>query len=105
MVKALHILLLGIIILFIQPICNGQSEFMIDNPDISLRGNQIYITYNIQNSSSSQLFTVRLEITDEGGNLLSAKSFSGDIGARIRGGNNKTIIWDLGADNIFVNED
>ena len=102
--KALHFLL-GITILCTQLPCFGQLEFKIDNPDISLRGNQVYISYKILSSSSTETFSIRLEITDERGNLLDAKSFSGDIGERVRGGSNRTIIWDLASDKFFINED
>jgi len=98
-------LLLGIIILSISSFSFSQSEFKISNPDIILMGNQIHITYNIEDPNTPAVFSVRLEVTDEGGNLLNAKSLSGDIGEGIIGGKDKKITWDLASDNIFINED
>lgn len=76
------------------------SNAIITNTDFELRGNQLIITYDIEYYSGNQKFTVNTEIFYESGEKISAKSLTGDIDKNIKGGENKTIIWDLNKDKV-----
>jgi len=83
----------------------AQSTVEVSRPDLSLKDNGISISYKLLNSSESEEFTIRIEITDSNGRIINAKSLSGDIGENIPGGLNKEIFWDIEADSIFLDEE
>jgi len=60
---------------------------------------QAVITYDVVDPDGDTL-TISIQISDDGGNTFTvpAKTFSGDIGAKIRPGKNKRIVWDAGKD-------
>lgn len=76
------------------------SEARIVNTDFDLKGNQLIITYDIENYAKNEVFFIAAVIFYEGGERIQAKSLSGDIKDNIKGGRNKTIIWDLEKDRI-----
>lgn len=59
----------------------------------------VQITYDLFDDDGDVL-KIRVEISDNGGNLYSVPAFSlvGDIGENIKTGVNKRILWDAGAD-------
>jgi hypothetical protein len=77
-----------------------RSDARIENIDFDLKGSQLIITYDIENYARNEVFYITAEIFYESGERISAKSLSGDIKGNVRGGKNKTIIWDLGKDRI-----
>ena len=81
----------------------AQSEVEVSKPDLSLKDNGIQITYQLLNSSESDTFTIRIEVTDVNGSYINAQTLSGDVGEDIPGGLNKEIFWDIEADSIFLN--
>lgn len=81
----------------------AQSEVEVSKPDISLKDNGIQIVYQLLNSSESDTFTIRIEVTDVNGRYINAQTLSGDVGEDIPGGLNKEIFWDIEADSIFLN--
>ena len=86
-------------------ICRAQSNAEVSSPELTLVNNRVKIRYDILNSKSSEEFRIRLEITDSKGNLIPARTFSGDIGGQIPGGDGKIISWDFEADSIFLDEE
>ena len=86
-------------------ICPAQEPVTITNPTLELRDSGIHIIYNITGSGSSDLYQIRLELTDSTGGILDAHTFSGDIGGGVPGGEDRVIIWDFRADNIYVEGD
>ncbi|MBC8233813.1 formylglycine-generating enzyme family protein [bacterium] len=60
---------------------------------------QAVITYDVDDADGDTL-TISVHISDDGGNTFTvpAKTFSGDIGAGIKPGKNKRIVWDAGKD-------
>ncbi|UCH14907.1 MAG: hypothetical protein JSV22_02815 [Bacteroidales bacterium] len=81
---------------------NGQrvSSARVVNTDFDLKGNQLIITYDIENYDKNEIFFITAVIFYESGERISAKSLSGDIKENVKGGKNKTIIWDLERDRI-----
>jgi hypothetical protein len=93
-------------LLFIIPFAYliAQSGPRITNTEIKLAGSQLLIGYTIEENNKKDLFTVWVEITDSASKPLEAKSLTGDLGAKIKGGRNKQIIWDLAKDSILLSE-
>jgi formylglycine-generating enzyme required for sulfatase activity len=60
---------------------------------------QADITYDVDDADGDTL-TISVQISDDGGQTFTvpAKTFSGDIGAGIKPGKNKRIVWDAGKD-------
>jgi hypothetical protein len=93
------------IVLVLETVCSAQTASTITNPVLELKDNKIHIEYGILNSDTTQLYNVRLEITDSAGNIIDAHTFSGDIGRQVQGGEDKCIIWSFQADNVNINGD
>lgn len=83
----------------------AQTGVKVSQPELSLKGGKVQIAFDLLNSSRSEKFTVRVEITGESGNHIPARSLTGDLGEGVPGGNNKKIIWDIEADSIFLDEE
>lgn len=81
---------------------NGQrvSKARVVNTDFDLKGSQLIITYDIEDYNKNEVFFITAVIFYESGERISAKSLSGDIRENVKGGRNKTIIWDLEKDRI-----
>ena len=77
-----------------------KSKARVVDTDFDLIGSQLVITYDIENYTRNEIFYITAEIFYENGEKIPAKSLSGDIKGNIRGGKNKTILWDLEKDRI-----
>jgi len=97
--------LLVIIFLSLAIDCLGQKEPSISNPTIELRDQKLIITFNILESSESDRFHVRMEVTDSAGNQLNVQALEGDFGINVSGGENKRIYWDFNTDGIYIDAD
>jgi hypothetical protein len=84
---------------------SSSQDFQITQLQLDFSGNQLHITYNLDNKNSAGKFRIRIEIKRQNGLLIQPGAISGDIGENIKAGNNKVIIWDLGKDTISLDED
>jgi hypothetical protein len=100
--KATAPILLAISLTFLFLQCKGQTSVEVSKPELSMQGKDVVISYHLLNSTASERFSVRIEITDSFGNPIEARTLSGDIGNGIPGGMNKKIVWDIQADSIFL---
>jgi hypothetical protein len=82
-------------------VCHAQS-MNISKPQLELINNNVVILYNIINSTNSDKFDISIDVTDENGNKVNARSLTGDVGNQISGGNGKEITWNLTTDNIML---
>jgi hypothetical protein len=73
--------------------------------EFDISKNQLLITYNIDSKSSNDKFNITVVVNRQNGESIQPKSISGDIGDNIRTGNLRRIIWDLGKDALFIDED
>jgi len=80
-------------------LCSAQSV-KVSDPRPELRGNTIYIYYDIIGSDSSEEFLVSLLVLEKNGQEIPARSLSGDIGESVYGGKDKVIKWDLSSDQV-----
>jgi hypothetical protein len=84
------------------PDCKAQISFSLSQPQLSVSDSNLVIKYDILSASSGDKFYVWMEVTDSLGKRMGAYSLNGDIGDSIQAGTNKQIIWNLQADNIFI---
>ncbi len=82
----------------------SQTSVQISQPDLELRDNRVFISYEILGSSSADLFEIWIEVSDNNGNPLNVRSLSGDFGENIRGGGRKQITWDYEKDAGSLDE-
>ena len=82
----------------------GQTEARIINIDFNLVGEDIVITYDIVNYAPGERFNIEIEIITESGKKLNTRSLIGDVGANIKAGSNKKVIWDIKNDNVKLTE-
>ncbi len=94
-----------VILLIFPGILYGQTKISVTKPHLKASNENLIIEYDILNTEPSDFFMVWIEVTDASGNKINAVSVSGDVGQDIKGGNNKRIIWNLGKDNIYIDEE
>lgn len=88
----------------ILPLNNhGQDEATISSPRLKMVNDNLSISYDITGGSKRDKYNITIEITYTNGAEIEAKSLTGDIGDSISGGKNREIIWNLTADNIYLN--
>jgi hypothetical protein len=98
------ILLIHIAFLFFYSFYSlGQEQFKIEKPNLIVNNGQLFITYDLNNKDYD--YTIDIEIINSSGVKINASALSGDLGPSIKAGDNKTIIWNLTQDNIFLDED
>ena len=74
------------------------GSVQISQPELELRENEIVISYQISGSSSADLFKIWIEVTDDNGKSLNARSLDGDVGQNIQGRGKKQITWEYRKD-------
>lgn len=96
------ILLFFALSFFPAGVISCQTPATITDVDFSLENNLIKVNYSITGALNNELFTISLSFSDESGGTIIPVSVSGDIGANIAPGFNKTILWDVDKDNIEI---
>lgn len=102
LLTCIHLILFIILFNVVFPDCIGQITFTVSEPQLSISNNNLIITYDILGAKADEKFNIWLEISDNNGVKINASTLSGDIGDSITGGANKRIVWNLLADNIFI---
>lgn len=93
-----------LLILVISTFCRAQNQSAnTSNIDFRFNDGKIYITYDIINSESNELYNVTTTIFRQDGSKLNATTLSGDI-LEVKGGNSKIIIWDQNKDGYVLDE-
>lgn len=103
--KATALTTLVVFMVCTLPALRAQSPITISQPELSLKGDKVQIGYDLMNTSRTERFTVRIEVTTESGRMINPRTLTGDVGPQVNGGNNKKIFWDIGADSIFLDEE
>ncbi len=83
----------------------GQTRAKIENVDFTQDGTNLIITYDIVKSRSNEMFQVWVHIYTKTGKKILPTALSGDVGNNIEGGLYKRIVWDMEADQIFLDEE
>ena len=105
--KIIVSLIAGMIILnIIIPLnLSAQSKARIEHVDFFPDGSTLIITYDIVKYKSNETFRIWVDVYTESGNKIAAKALTGDVGENVTGGENKRIIWDMEADQAYLDED
>ncbi len=82
---------------------SGQTQVRISEPRLELHENEVHIYYDILQGQPEEKYEINLDIRDEAGHPLPANSLEGDMGLVESPGRDKQIVWDLEADNIYMN--
>jgi hypothetical protein len=102
MKKHLYILFL----FFLIPAGKSFSQsFQITPPKLEFKNKQLLISYDFLNKKQSDQFYVWVEVEKKNGESIQPKGLSGDVGANIKSGSNKQIIWIPEKDDIYLNEE
>lgn len=76
----------------------------ISKPHLELKNDQIFISYQIHNSTSNDRYKIWLEVTDTNEEPLNATALVGDYGKNVPGGGIRQIIWNYRLDNVSIEE-
>jgi len=91
--------------LFILSIdCQGQPDPAFSKPVLILKDGYLIISYNILESKQTDLFHIRIEVTDSNGKFVEPQRITGDIGQNVSGGKSKVIQWNVDADRVPVDQ-
>ena len=90
--------------LSVCPTLRGQG-FIMTPPRLTFDGNQLQIYYDIITRSPRDQFYTWLEIKRSDGQSVIAKNLQGDIGDKIKGGNNRKISWFPKQDSVYIDDE
>ncbi len=97
--------ILIILLILSAPSCFSQSAARVSDPRLEVRDNTIHISYDILNGVPGEKYVISIKVRNDKGNALPASSLKGDIGMVEDAGVNKVIIWDPGADHVFIDSE
>ena len=98
-------LTLTLFLAFYPVLLFSQNEPEIGPPEVSYYNDTLKVVYEIGNCKTGNLYEIKLKVFNSQGGEIRASALSGDIGRNITCGTNKTIYWDLAADNIQIDDD
>ncbi len=77
---------------------NAQTKPKIKNINIESLGKQLFVNFDIENSAENDSFEIEMNFMDENFYYVPAYSLIGDVGEKVAGGKNKTIVWNVSRD-------
>ena len=80
------------------------AKTTITNVSVQPKGDQVIISYDLNNSNASALFDIYVKLYNSKDEVIEATAFTGDYGKLISVGNNKKAIWQVKVDNISLSE-
>jgi hypothetical protein len=92
------------VLFFTEIICNCQGVATIRNIDFVLVEGKLIITYDIIDFKPGDRFNILPEIYKSSDVKINAISFTGDL-KEVAGGPGKKISWEIGKDNLILDED
>jgi len=82
----------------------GQTQARVENVAFFKDGENMIITYDINNSNTEETFTVNINVFNPNGKNLIASNFTGNVGSGIYGGPNKRVVWNAKKDKVAIND-
>jgi hypothetical protein len=82
-----------------------QSQIRISQPALGYSASIMTVKYDITGCGSGEYVNIKLVVLNSKGDTIRPVYITGDLGAKINCGLNKTIIWNVGKDNIKIDED
>jgi len=86
-------------------VLSGQNNGHIYNPVISYKNNKLFIQYKINNNKNSDQYYVWPELIGANGEKIKVKTLNGDYGLVKDSKDSKQIVWDMGKDNVTLDEE
>jgi len=83
----------------------AQSKAEITHVDFYQDGQNLVIVYDIINFKPDETFDIWVKINKASGGTLNPITITGDIGSGVKGDKGLRIIWNMGADNVQLNEE
>ncbi len=103
--KIYFFLLVFLFLMFLSSNIIKAQEFKLITKDAVIIDDKIVVNFDFTKFKKKQRFNILLEVKNSSGELINAKSLSGDVGKNIVGGENKKIIWDYLVDNIVIDDE
>jgi hypothetical protein len=100
--KIFSILLFAFFIINIQIKAQPVS---IETTKLEIVDRKLEINYDFIKAKKNQRFDVWVDINNQKGNPINARTLAGDIGPNQTGGIAKKIVWDYNADGLVMDED
>ena len=105
MSKYFFILLLGITLnCGTSNILFSQTKAKIQDVQIRKDADNVLVTYDLINTKAKERFDIRLLVIPLDGEKIYPKTTIGDVGSPIKGGKNRSIIWEIDKDQRYINE-
>ncbi len=96
-------LLFVFLLLFYSPLFGQKyNSALIENVSFKFNSENVEITYDITDARPDALFSVNIEFYKDPGELLNTENLTGDIGASVKGGAGKKIIWKSRKDGYII---
>jgi hypothetical protein len=95
-------LLLILISIILCAFSTKAQNARIENVSIQLTANADSMIIHYDIIGNTALNEVNLEVNNEAGDAIAARSITGDVGAQIQAGNGKTIIWHMAVDSLDI---
>jgi hypothetical protein len=77
----------------------------IEISELSIVDKHLEINYDFIKAKKNHRFEVWIDVSNSNGDKLSARTFTGDIGANLNGLGGKKIVWDYNADGLVINDE
>ena len=82
----------------------SQSKAKIQDVQIRKDADNVIVTYDLINTKAKERFDIRLLVIPLDGEKIYPKTTIGDVGRPIKGGKNRSIIWEINKDQRYINE-
>lgn len=80
----------------------AQVTTRISTPQLEVQNEKLVISYQIVNGTDAENYRIWIEVTNAANESVDARSLSGDVGASVRGGGTRYIVWDYRADGVSL---
>ncbi len=101
----LYILMVVLFIFIPVNIHINAQKVSIETTNLSIIEKRLQIDFDVLKSKKSDRFEIWVDINNEAGDKIPARTFSGDVGENLLGGKDKRIIWDYNADGLALDEE
>lgn len=81
------------------------QDVQLTQPRLEPDGNQLNIYYDIISKNLSDQFYIWIEIKKSNGEIIKANALSGHVGANVKAGSNKKIIWSPEQDSVYLDDE
>lgn len=103
--KKIILLLVFSVVSFFVTYAQKTPSAQITNYEVLDNGKKIKLFYKVQNAYKNEKYNIKLVVTRTSGTEVSSDSISGDVLNVKPSGKEKSIVWNLMADKVFLSEE